>query len=128
MLPEDATFLRYYSLAGLYERLREDAALFPEDAVGGHQPQELLAGILAAAVRMMQQRIRFAASPDRHHQGIGDKLRCHRCAHRPSHDTAREEIDDGCDIEPAFRCGEVSDPLRFAAGASKLRSSTLGAT
>jgi hypothetical protein len=30
MLPEDETFLRYYSLAGLYERLREDAALFPD--------------------------------------------------------------------------------------------------
>lgn len=30
MLPADETFLRYYSLAGLYERLREDAALFPD--------------------------------------------------------------------------------------------------
>ncbi len=30
MLPEDETFLRYYSLAGLYERLRADAALFPD--------------------------------------------------------------------------------------------------
>jgi hypothetical protein len=30
MLPETETFLRYYSLAGLYERLRKDAALFPD--------------------------------------------------------------------------------------------------
>jgi hypothetical protein len=30
MLPADETFLRYYSLAGLYERLREEAALFPD--------------------------------------------------------------------------------------------------
>ena len=30
MLPEDETFLRHYSLAGLYERLREDSALFPD--------------------------------------------------------------------------------------------------
>lgn len=30
MLPEDAVFLRYYSLAGLYDQLREDAALFPD--------------------------------------------------------------------------------------------------
>ena len=30
MLPEDEAFLRFYSLAGLYERLREDAALFPD--------------------------------------------------------------------------------------------------
>jgi len=30
MLPEDETFLRSYSLAGLFERLREDAALYPD--------------------------------------------------------------------------------------------------
>ncbi|MCI0435002.1 MAG: BREX-1 system adenine-specific DNA-methyltransferase PglX [Gemmatimonadetes bacterium] len=30
MLPEDETFLRCYSLAGLHERLREDAALYPD--------------------------------------------------------------------------------------------------
>jgi len=30
MLPGDETFVRYYSLAGLYERLREDAALYPD--------------------------------------------------------------------------------------------------
>jgi len=30
MLPEDETFLRYYSLIGLYERLREDSALYPD--------------------------------------------------------------------------------------------------
>ena len=30
MLPADETWQRYYSLAGLFERLREDAALFPD--------------------------------------------------------------------------------------------------
>ena len=30
MLPKDETFLRFYSLAGLFERLREDAALYPD--------------------------------------------------------------------------------------------------
>ena len=30
MLPEDEIWLRHYSLSGLYERLREDAALFPD--------------------------------------------------------------------------------------------------
>jgi hypothetical protein len=30
MLPKDETFQRFYSLAGLYDRLREDAALFPD--------------------------------------------------------------------------------------------------
>lgn len=30
MLPADDTFMRYYSLAGLHKRLREDAGLFPD--------------------------------------------------------------------------------------------------
>jgi len=30
LLPENDTFIRYYSVAGLHERLREDAALFPD--------------------------------------------------------------------------------------------------
>lgn len=30
MLPQSETFVRYYSLAGLFERLREDAALHPD--------------------------------------------------------------------------------------------------
>jgi len=30
MLPKDEAFVRYYSLAGLYERLREDSALHPD--------------------------------------------------------------------------------------------------
>ena len=30
MLPEDETFVRHYSVAGLYRRLREDAALHPD--------------------------------------------------------------------------------------------------
>ena len=30
MLPKDETFLRFYSIAGLFERLREDAALYPD--------------------------------------------------------------------------------------------------
>ena len=41
----------------------------------GHQPLELFTSVLATAVRVMQQSIRFASSPDRHHhQGIGDEL------------------------------------------------------
>src|SRR5690606_5294531 len=30
MLPHDTTFVRYYSVAGLHEQLREDAALYPD--------------------------------------------------------------------------------------------------
>ena len=34
---------------------------------------------LAAAVGVMEQRIGLASPPDRHHQGIGNELRRHRC-------------------------------------------------
>ena len=54
---------------------------------------------LAAAIGMMQQSIRFAPSPDCHHQGVGDELGRHRGVHRPANHTAGEEIDDGGHIE-----------------------------
>ena len=85
----------------------------------GHQPLELLAGVLAAAIGMMQQSVRFAPSPDCHHQGVGDELGRHRGVHRPANHTAGEEIDDGSHIEPALRCphiGEVSDPFAVGSG------------
>jgi len=53
-----------------------------------HEPLELLAVVLAATVGMVQQRIRLAPSPDRHHQRIRDQLRSHRGTHRPADDTA----------------------------------------
>jgi len=54
----------------------------------GQQLLELFAGVLAAAIGMMQQRVRLAATPDRHHQGIGDQLCRHLGAHRPADDAA----------------------------------------
>jgi len=83
----------------------------------GHQPLERLAGVLAAAIGVVQQRVGLAPSPDRHHQRIGDELRRHRRAHRPADDAPGEEVDDGRHIEPALRrpdVGEVRDP--FAVG------------
>jgi hypothetical protein len=80
----------------------------------GDEPLELLAGVLAAAVGVMQERVGFAPAPDRHHQRVGDELGGHRSAHRPADHAPGEEIDDGRHIEPAFRCpdvGEVSDPF-----------------
>ena len=84
------------------------------DAVVGHQPLELLAGVLAALIGVMQQSIRLAASPDRHDERVGDQLRRHAGAHRPADDAPREEVDDGRHIEPALGrpdVGEVGDPL-----------------
>ena len=76
-----------------------------------HQPLELLAGVLAAAIGVMQQGVGLAASPD--HQSIGRELRGHCGVHRPA-DHAPREIDDGSNIEPAFRrpdIREVCDPF-----------------
>jgi hypothetical protein len=52
-----------------------------------HQLLELLTGVLAAAIGVMQQRVGLASSPDCHHQRIGDELGRHRSAHRPAHYT-----------------------------------------
>jgi len=53
------------------------------DAEIGHQPLELSGCALVAAVGVVQQSVWPSASPDRHHQRIGDKLCRHGGAHRP---------------------------------------------
>ena len=64
MLPQDETFLGAYSLAGLYERLREDAALHPDtmdQRFGGYAQ-------LLALFRMVHDGVRAGAMrlPPRH--------------------------------------------------------------
>src|SRR4051812_43915196 len=70
----------------------------------------------------MNQRVGLAATPDRHHQRIGDELRSHRRTHRPADDTTREQIDHGRNVEPSLRCpdvGEVCDPAAVGSWGSK---------
>jgi hypothetical protein len=50
---------------------------------------EVLAGVLAALVRVMQQLHGLASAPHGHHQCVGHKLRGHAVMHRPAH--ARRE-------------------------------------
>ena len=79
-----------------------------------HQALELLAGVLAALIGMMQQAVGLAAAPDRHDEGVGDELGGHASTHRPADHTAREQVDDGRNIEPTLSrpdVGEVGDPL-----------------
>ena len=74
---------------------------------------------LAATIGVMQQRIGFASSPDRHHQGIGDELGRHLSTHRPADRASGEQIDDSRHIEPTFRCPhirEVGDPFAVGSG------------
>ena len=77
----------------------------------------------------MQQSIGLAASPDRHHESVGDELGCHRGAHRPANHTPGEQIDDGRDIEPALRgpdIREVSDPFAVGSGGFKAAIENVG--
>ena len=84
------------------------------DVMIGQQLLKLLTAILAALIRMMQQCVRFTAAPDRYHQRVRNQLGRHRGAHRPTDDTAREQVDDGGRVEPALcrpDVGEVGDPF-----------------
>src|SRR5258705_9815047 len=54
------------SIAALSQTL-PDRLIEQTTPVVSHQPLELLAGVLASATGMMQQRIGLAAAPDRHH-------------------------------------------------------------
>ena len=87
------------------------------DAVVSQEALERLTRILTPSIGVMQDGRRRAASPDRHHEGIGDQLRGHRRVHRPADDPTREEIHHRRHVEPPFggpEIGEVGDP--FAVG------------
>jgi len=51
---------------------------------------------------MVQHIARAAPAPNRHNKRVGDKLSGHAGTHRPADDAAREQVDDGSNIEPAF--------------------------
>ena len=79
------------------------------------QPLERLAGVLAAAIGVMQHRFGLASPPDGHDQRIGHQLRRHRRLHRPAHHPAGDtDQAPRRDIQPAFgrpEIREVGDPL-----------------
>ena len=80
----------------------------------GRRRLKLFTAVLASLIRVVLQRVRFAAAPNRHHQRFRDRLGCHRGAHRPADNTAREQVDDGRHVEPAFcrpEVSKISDPL-----------------
>jgi len=77
------------------------------------QSLEVLARVLAALIRVVEQGIRLAAGPDRHDERVVDEPCGHLGLHRPADDAPREEVNDRCHVEPALGrpyVGEVSDP------------------
>src|ERR1700690_1536767 len=75
---------------------------------------ELFTGVLATLIRVMQQLLGPATSPDRHDQRIGDQLRCHVLAHRPTHHASREQIQHDREVQPAFLRPDVRE-IRYPA-------------
>jgi hypothetical protein len=67
------------SIAALSHTL--PARLIEQTTAFSHQALELFAGVFAAAIGVMQQRIGLAAPSDRHHQRIGNEL----CGYRRTH-------------------------------------------
>ena len=89
------------------------------DAVCLEQRLELIAGVLTALIRVMQQIVRWPPAPDRHHQRIGDQVRRHVRLHRPSDNAARVQIQNRCNEQPTFPgpdVGEVCHPLLVGRG------------
>lgn len=85
-----------------------------DNAVVAQQALEVLAGVLAALVRVVQQLVRPAAPPQRHQQGVSHQLRRHRGTHRPADDAPRVQVQHCRHEEPAFRrpeVGEVGHPF-----------------
>lgn len=68
-----------------------------------------LTDVLAALEGMTRQLFRSFPAPDRHDQGACNHLGCHLIAHGPTNETPREQLDDGCNLEPSFRTPNVSD-------------------
>ena len=81
----------------------------------GQKSLELVARILAALIRIMQQSVCLAAPPDGHHQRVHDERGIALRLRRPADDATREQVKDGGDVEPALGCpgiGSLIDPLR----------------
>ena len=72
------------------------------DAVVGHRRWNCAELILAAAIGVMQQSIKIAASSDRRDGRIGGQLDCHLRLYRPAHHPPGEQVGDGGNVQPAL--------------------------
>ena len=71
-----------------------------------------LAGVLAAAIRMVEQPAGGPSLMQRHAQGVQRQARFQAFAHRPTHEPAAAEIEHARQIQPAFLGGHVGDVSR----------------
>src|SRR5215469_18824860 len=88
--------------------------------------QQLLicvAGVLAAAIRVMQQTLRRMAVLQGHLQGVQHDATFEPFADRPADHAAREQIDDYRQVQPTLQgpqIGNVCDPAAVGGGHGKL--------
>src|SRR5690349_8042909 len=93
------------------------------DAVYRQQLLILVAGVLAAAIRVMQQTLRRMAVLQRHLQGVQHDAAFEPFAERPANHAAREQIDDYRQVQPTLQgpqIGNVCDPAPVGGGHGKL--------
>ena len=69
----------------------------------------VMAGKLTALIGMDQHLVFRITPPYRHHQGIQNKLLRHSGSHCPTNDTAREQVHNGRQIQPAFVRADIRD-------------------
>src|ERR1700681_470429 len=87
------------------------AAHAADHAVLGEQLLELLAAVLAATIRVMQQISSRSAPPDRHQHRISDQLRHHARLHRPAdHPTRIQPVADPGRTALDVACGGPGGP------------------
>src|SRR5215469_13603950 len=80
--------------------LTAHAALY---AVYRQQLLILVAGVLAAAIRVMQQTRRRVAVLQRHLQGVQDDAAFEPFIQRPANHAAGEQIEDYCQLQPTLQ-------------------------
>ena len=76
-------------------------------------PSEGQAGVLASLVRVMDDALRWPASPDRHVDGFDDQLAAEMIGHRPADDAPAVDVEHHRQIEeprPGRDIGDVGDP------------------
>ena len=69
----------------------------------------LIAGVLTAPVRVMQQARRRLANGDGHLQSVNDQLPVQAITHGPAHNAPGVKVQDHCQIEPPLCGRHISD-------------------
>lgn len=84
---------REEALTAALSQTLSERAYRTSEALVRDQPLELVAGVLAAASGVMQQRVGFAGPLDRHHLSIGDERHpCRLGAARKRHATGHNPL------------------------------------